>query len=433
MWQRLQCRIGAFEHRARLKRAAIAAWMQRGAAYSDYAGASSTAVEAAAQRTLAIDAFKHVLAIKDDYALAYDAIGSQWMALGKNASAYHAYTDSLRVGETAAAYNDLGRLYLNGGNEFYEQRELQPTYFDLAEKYFKAAIRMQPDYWDAHASLGYVLYENSKFQDAVDVLEPAVDHNGTNRDLWRWLGSAYASLCRFADARTKFEAAYKKYETAKDGNNVLNTLTDWGKVLDSFGLHKAAMAQEVEVLGKNKDHIYARQFLGQIEVANRDPASMARGLQDLKTAVDADADKHDFVLESYLDGLMGAGEVKKAIAVYETWSLAGLVPPLTGSARLGDAPPHNKSVRLSYARALLGDGQWEKALVEFETLRSTGIYPNERDITEFQTRVGAGAGDEGSRRRIAALANVAVAPGAVHVCTEKTMSNATALKEVAIH
>jgi tetratricopeptide (TPR) repeat protein len=434
-WQRIACAILKCERGERIERAAIAAWMQQGAAYSDFASEARALAEATARRTSAIGAYKEALAIKKDYAQAYDAIGSQLAALGQTKLASDAFQQSIDSGETAAAHNDMGWLQINGRNELYSRAVGQAGFLDRAETEFLQAIRIEPDYWDAHSSLGYALYQNEKFKEAVDVLEPAVDHDGTNRDLWRLLGSSYAKLCRFADAKAKFEQAYEKYKEADDGNNVLNTLTDWGKVLDQFGLHTAAMAQEAEVLIQNKDHIYARQFLGQVEVANEDPKMMAKGLRDLKTAVDSDADKHDFVLESYLDGLVTARKPGEAIKVYEDWSHRHLVPPLAVSTSAGELPPRNQHVRLSYARALLRDKELKKALVQFETLRGVGIFPDERDVGALALLAKAPAGVDGARDRgrVEKLREVAITVEPEHVCTEQTMSNSTPLKKVRIH
>jgi tetratricopeptide (TPR) repeat protein len=337
------------------------------------------------------------------------------------------------VGETAAAHNDLGWLYINGRNAFYKEAEAQPGYLDLAEQQFAAAIRIQPDYWDAHASLGYALFQNGKFREAVDVLEPAVEHDSTNRDLLRELGSAYASQCRFDDAHSSFVAAYRNYKAARDENNMRNTLTDWGKVLDEFGLRNAAMAQENEVLHADPNHIYARQFLGQIEVADASSSVVAAGVESLRKAVEADADKHDFVLESYLDGLLKAGKHKTAIGVYEKWSKSGLVPPLAQSPSNGALAPPNQHVRLSYARALLQDGQTERALGQFEISERISIFPNVSDVSVLREQLRAGSTSPAIERRIGELAKFAIPVPLPHRCVAPTISTAKGLKGLTIH
>jgi hypothetical protein len=81
------------------------------------------------------------------------------------------------------------------------------------------------------------------------------------------------------------------------------------------------------------NHVYAREFLGQIEAYASDPTTVAMGLAALQTAVDTDADKQDFILQGYLTGLTKKGHAAEAVNKYRGWSKAGLVPPLGASPR----------------------------------------------------------------------------------------------------
>jgi tetratricopeptide (TPR) repeat protein len=98
-WQRFKCRVTAYRPFSdKNLRAEVAAWMQLGVARSDYAAAAPTLGEMRDRRNLAIDAYKRVIAINPDYALAYDAIGLQHSLLNETKDADEAYRNSLKKG-----------------------------------------------------------------------------------------------------------------------------------------------------------------------------------------------------------------------------------------------------------------------------------------------------------------------------------------------
>jgi tetratricopeptide (TPR) repeat protein len=428
----VRCRIRWFFNRERNIRAEIAAWMQLGAARSDYAATQDPAHEANTRRE-AIAAYQRVIDIQDDYGLAYDAIGVQTDALHDTLGAFRWFNLSLRKGETPAAHVDLGWLYINRRNAFYGGVSGSLDWLAAAQVEFEKAIKLMPDYWSAHQGLGYALLEHGYMTEAIDVLKPAAIHDISDLDTRRHLGSAFAGACRFKQAEQFFRAAYVRYAAAGDGNNQLNTLTDWGKALDEFGARQAAVAQEEAVLQKSPGHVYARQFLGQIQIASVDPATVAKGLAALKTAVDADGDKQDFVLQSYLIGLTETGHSGDAVKVYREWSGRGLVPPLGVSLPVANAPPpRNQLVRLGYAKALVVSHQWQQAVPEFDMLAANQIEFTRTDIADLAGQARAGGGNDETLHRIDALTKSALPDPVDHRCHDPRISETTPLSEVSI-
>jgi tetratricopeptide (TPR) repeat protein len=397
-WQRLECTVTAYRPFSdRNLRAEVAAWMQLGAARSDYAAAAPTLGEMNDRRRLAIDAYDHVIAIKGDYPLAYDAKGLQHSLLNETDEAARAYRHSLRMGETSPAHIDLGLLFIHGRNDSFNERDLEANELRDAGNHFRKAIELSPDYWDAYGGLGYVLYKSGKLREAVDVLEAAMQHDESNRSLRLLLGSVYAGLCQFDAAKASFQSAYDTYIKNQDNDNALNMMSDWGKALGGFGLPFWAIAQESEVLAAKPTHVNALRVRGEteIETSGMDPIVVAAGLSDLKAAIDNDSSKTDAVLSAYLEGLVRTGRAGDAVATYETWSRDGLVAPLATASTLDAAIlPATPNTRLAYAKALLRDNQWQSASQEFAVLLQLGVRPGAQESTELQARaVNARVGD----------------------------------------
>jgi hypothetical protein len=113
----------------------------------------------------------------------------------------------------------------------------------------------------------------------------------------------------------------------------------------------------------------------------RNKTLQAAGIANLKRAVDSDRDKHDFALEDYLNGLTDTGKARNAMAQYEQWANAGIVPVAASGAT--DNQP-NQRLRLSYAIALRTVGQWRKATDEFRVLSLLDIEFTKKAIGDLK-------------------------------------------------
>jgi tetratricopeptide (TPR) repeat protein len=438
-WQRFKCRVTAYRPFSdKNLRAEVAAWMQLGVARSDYAAAAPTLGEMRDRRNLAIDAYKRVIAINPDYALAYDAIGLQHSLLNETKDADDAYRNSLKKGETSSAHIDFGLLFIHGRNESFDERALQARELSEAENHFRKAIELSPDYWDAYNGLGYVLYKAGKLGDAVDVLEAAVQHDESNHSRRLLLGSVYAGLCQFDAAKASFQSAYDTYIENKDKDNALNVISDWGKALGRFGLPDWAIAEETRVLGANPTDVNALRVRGEIEIetSGMDPFLIAAGLADLKAAVDNDSSKTDAVLSAYLEALVQTGRASDAVAAYESWSREGHVPPLATTSTLGAVIlPATPNTRLAYAEALLKNSQWQSASREFDVLLQLGVRPGTQGSAELQARSANVRVDDASltgvSTRMSDTTQVEAHPEREHECNLPTMTRQPLLTDTA--
>lgn len=407
-WENIKC---TFKKREKNNRAQVAAWMQLGAAWSDYAIIAPTLSEVTSRRSKAIDAYKRVLAVNPRYALAWDGVGLQFSYLKDATNANIAYAQSIELGETAPVHIDLGLESIHGRDDIYAKLRLGDTELQEAERHFQQAIYLKPNYWDAHSKLGYVLYGEGRFAEAADALQVALSHDSYNRHLRRLLASVLARMCRFDEARQRFVEAREAAEKEDDigtskrragsslrthGNSdVLNLQADWGRALEEFRLNDLALEQESAVLQVNPKHVDALVFRGLMRIKNagKKPELAGPGLADLKAAVQNDSTKSEFVLEAYLVSLLQLGRADKAVELYKQWANDKYVPPPAKEIRDVSSLPPNQSLRTIYADALFMANQRKDVEEERGVFFSMGIN-YEPGLNNFHLNAGGSVGDE---------------------------------------
>lgn len=411
-WGNLKC---TFRKTEKNNRAHVAARMQLGAAYSDYAIIAPTLFEANSRRGYAIVEYWHVLAVNPHYALAWDGMGLQFSYLKDAANAKAAYQKSIDLGETAPVQIDLGLESIHGRDDIFAKLRRSPETLahDLknAEDHFQQAIYLRPNYWDAHSRLGFVLYGEGRFAEAADALEVALSHDRYNRYLRRLLASVLAKMCRLDEAKQNFVEARKVAEKDDDvttikgrarssprihGNsNVLNLQADWGRALEEFRLYELAVEQEGAVLEVNPKHVDALVFRGlmQIKKAGDNQELAGRGLADLQAAVQNDSAKSTFALEAYLVSLLQLGRAHEAVKLYQHWADEKYVPmPAKKIKDVASLPP-NQELRILYAKALFLDDQREALEEERVVLATMGI-DLARELNDLHLHAGGSVGDE---------------------------------------
>ncbi len=112
----------------------------------------------------AIDAFKHAIKLKPDYAKAHYNLGNVYYNL-------HRYTESIDA--------------------------------------YKEAIRIKPDYADAYTTLGVVSLILSRYDEAIGAFRKSVKINPKNPEVVYNLGNAYSELNKYEEAADAFKQAVK--------------------------------------------------------------------------------------------------------------------------------------------------------------------------------------------------------------------------------
>jgi type IV pilus biogenesis/stability protein PilW len=130
----------------------------------------------------AIDHFKKSLAIKDDYGPARNNLGNAYAAKkqwDKAIEQYKIVTSNLLYATPQFPYSNLGIAY-------YHKKE-----YGLAEKYFKKALDITPDFDRALYWLARTYLATGRISEAIGRLEFAVEKHPDNASLHFQLGETY--------------------------------------------------------------------------------------------------------------------------------------------------------------------------------------------------------------------------------------------------
>ena len=184
----------------------------------DYAEACSNlgfAVTKLGRPAEAVPYLRRAVALKPAYAEAHNNLGYALLELGQSEEAIACLREAVRLkADYAEAHANLGMALARAGTRalanyravddlvLKEQGKLAEAYASLSE-----AVRLKPDYAEAHNNLGLVLTEQGRLDEAVASLRAAVRLKPDYVDGINNLGLAYA-------AQGKLDAAVAEYETA---------------------------------------------------------------------------------------------------------------------------------------------------------------------------------------------------------------------------
>lgn len=226
--------------------------------------------------------FEHAVAVTRDNFIAHYALGNALVARGRTAEALVHY-DRARAIQPAPPENTIGSILAGQGR------------FDEAIAHFRAAVRMDPRYADAHNNLGVLLARQGQTAEArreyEDALRYRPRHSGALLNLARLeaaegrpaeaiarLSSALeanpdsdgayysranilAAAGRFAEAETDYRSAIRLRPEHADAHNNL------GRVLALQGRAAEAMAEYDAALRLVPDHALARANRAELEAA----------------------------------------------------------------------------------------------------------------------------------------------------------------------
>lgn len=102
----------------------------------------------------------------------------------------------------AGANNDLGYLWADEGKNL-----------DRAEAMIRRALEISPGNAAYLDSMGWVLFKQGKFDEAIDFLKQATSHeSGEDAVIWDHLGDAYRKSDKLSEARKAWEKAVELYK-----------------------------------------------------------------------------------------------------------------------------------------------------------------------------------------------------------------------------
>lgn len=94
------------------------------------------------------------------------------------------------------------RQEVNNGADAFQRGAL-----DTAERHYREAIRLDPDYVEGHIGLGSVLAQRGQDDEAVRSFEEAIKHDSNNSRAYAGLGVALSGLGDVQGAVAAFEKA----------------------------------------------------------------------------------------------------------------------------------------------------------------------------------------------------------------------------------
>ncbi|MBI5192689.1 MAG: tetratricopeptide repeat protein [Nitrospirae bacterium] len=110
----------------------------------------------------------------------------------------------------ARGYNNLGSAYDKAGRTIEAVRE------------FKIALRLAPDYWDAHYNLGIIYSRQGHIDEAIEEYKTALKYNPIYADGHNILGIIYANNGRMDEAIEEFKTTLKLVPDHKYASSNLN-------------------------------------------------------------------------------------------------------------------------------------------------------------------------------------------------------------------
>ena len=160
----------------------------------------------------AIESFREAVRIRPEHASAHSELGVALGKTGRTKEAIEHFGRAIGIYPTAITYANLGLAYLREGQpdqsveNFRSALRLNPDYFEAhlnlaialsrlgrpqeAREHFLAAIQIDPRHAGARSGLGTLLAQQGNWTEAIEHLSAAVERNPDNADARKNLGAA---------------------------------------------------------------------------------------------------------------------------------------------------------------------------------------------------------------------------------------------------
>ncbi len=189
--------------------------------------------------------------------VAYDILGNASERAGRIEEAITHFEQALRVKpDYAEAHYHLGNAFLQGG-----------TLSDAIGQY-EEALRLRPDFAEAHCSLGIALYQTGKREEAIDHYEQALRVRPDFAEAHHDLGNAFLKEGKLSDAIGQYEEVLRlKPDFAEAHGNLGKALLREGKLSDAIEQYEQALRLEPDDAEAHTDLGVALARTGRIEEA----------------------------------------------------------------------------------------------------------------------------------------------------------------------
>jgi tetratricopeptide (TPR) repeat protein len=154
--------------------------------------------------------FTHAIEVTQNNDIIYNALGVAYGGLGRYQDAIDAYKQAIRIDP------DYPEAHLNLGVAYCKLGRMQEAIED-----FKEAIRGKPNYAEAYNNLGFVYDTLGRLQDAIDAYKQAIKIRPDNANAYYNLGLAYSKLGRISDAIDAYRQAIRIRPDDAEAHNSL--------------------------------------------------------------------------------------------------------------------------------------------------------------------------------------------------------------------
>ena len=180
----------------------------------------------------AVEAYNKVLAIKPDYADAYNNMGTALKDQGKLEEAIEAYNEALAIKpDYAEAYNNMGIT-------LQEQGKL-----DEAIEAYNKALAIKADFAEAYNNMGVTLQEQGKLDEAIEAYNKALAIKPDYADTYYNMGNALKEQGKLDEAIEAYNKALTiKPDYAETYYNMGVTLQEQGKLEEAIEAYNKALS-----------------------------------------------------------------------------------------------------------------------------------------------------------------------------------------------
>lgn len=192
----------------------------------------------------AIEAVEYCLAIKDDFVNAHILRANLYTSCENDIKAIEAYTESLE-------YDSSNPMVYAAIGECFERIE----YWELAERNYSEALRLDPKYVDALMGLGAVKEQEKKYTESGRLYREALMQDETNIDNWH----IYVELLVNSGRMEEAEEAYERMiETFVDDEEAWISLADLRAKRYSYGEAVTTLEKAQAAIGEGVDLVWHR-------------------------------------------------------------------------------------------------------------------------------------------------------------------------------
>lgn len=181
-----------------------------------------------------INALKKVNSLQPKYAMAYMNLAGAYQCNGQNQDALDAYGQAINFRPSSKFYVLRGNFYLDS----IEEKTKQTTNIENAQKDFEEALKIQPEFSEAHIGLARVHEAREEYEDCIAEADKALS-KAHSFEAYRHRTICRVNLASKEKDEKGFDEALESIENAKEQRNKYSDQKDQQIALANYYYDKA--------------------------------------------------------------------------------------------------------------------------------------------------------------------------------------------------